>query len=344
MPLIVLAALALGGATEAEPSAPPPTVDPAKARMPALPPADLDDALDIGGSEIEAKKMASRMTVGVRVNGQGPYRFVVDSGADTSVVGERIAMGLKLPAGRRTVLNSITDTQIVDRVLVDELALGPTRVTSLELPVLKERDLGGDGMLGLDALVEQRLMLDFENRLITVDDGLTPLPRHSDEIVVTARLRKGQLILAKVSADRHKLEAVIDTGSEITIGNTALRDKLLRRGSSRFHQVAVTGVTGTTSTLEIARIDRLQIGSVVLQDVPIAFADIPPFKVFALDQKPSLLLGTDIMEKFRKVSLDFRNRKVRFQLKRCGPMGVQLRTASGHATRLSTENAAACAR
>lgn len=344
--IIAGTAMAVGASEPASggPAAPPPRVDPAAARMPSLQPAKLDDTLSIGGTEIDGKKILSRMTVNVQVNGTGPYRFVVDSGADTSVVGERIANGLRLPLGRRAILNSITDSQLVDRVLVDELQLGPTKIADLEVPVLRERDLGAEGMLGLDALVEQRLMLDFEKRLITVDDGRTPLPRYDDMIVVTARLRKGQLILTQVSAGRQRLEAVVDTGSEITIGNLALRDKLLRRNPKLFSEVEVFGVTGTSAKLQIARVDTLKIGGVILQNVPIAFADVPPFKVFGLDQKPSLLLGTDVMENFRKVSLDFHNRKVRFQLKRCGPMGVQLRTTTSHATRLLTDTPAACAR
>lgn len=345
LPLALVWAATSGATTPAatEAEAPPERVDPAKGRMPTLPPAELDDTLAIGGTEIDGRKVASRMTVQVRVNGTGPYKFVVDSGADTSVVGERIAAKLNLPAGRRTILNSITDSQLVDRVIMDELELGPTKVADLEVPVLRERDLGAEGMLGLDALVEQRLMLDFEKRLITVDDGRTPLPRHDHEIVVTARLRKGQLILTQVTAGRQRLEAVVDTGSEITIGNSALRDKLLRRNPKLFSEIEVTGVTGTTSKLQIATIERLKIGGVTLQNVPIAFADIPPFVVFGLEKKPSLLLGTDLMENFRKVSLDFRARKVRFQLKKCGATGLMLRTSRA-ASRLSSETQAVCAR
>ncbi len=328
----------LAGAS-AEPA--PQQADPERAKMAPLRPAEIDDTLAIGGTEIDGRKVASRMTVQVRVNGTGPYKFVVDSGADSSVVGERIAMNLKLPAGRRTILNSITDSQYVDRVLVDELELGPTTVSNLEVPVLRERDLGAEGMLGLDALVEQRLMLDFEKRLITVDDGRTPLPKFDDEIVVTARLRKGQLILTQVTADRQKLEAVVDTGSEITIGNTALRDKLLRKNPGQFTEVEVTGVTGTVAKLQIAYINRLQVGGIVLQNMPIAFADIPPFGVFGLDKKPALLIGTDLMEHFRKVSLDFQARKVRFQLKRCAG-GMLLRSSPGFSTRVSTESTQPC--
>lgn len=337
---LVLGAAATAG-TSSELATPPARVDAEKAKMPTLRPAELDDTLAIGGTEIDGKKVASRMTVQVHVNGTGPYKFIVDSGADSSVVGERIAADLKLPMGRRVILNSITDSSYVDRVLVDELQLGPTKVTDLEIPVLRERDLGAEGMLGLDALVEQRLMLDFEKRLITVDDGRTPLPKFEDMIVVTARLRKGQLILTQVSADRQKLEAVVDTGSEVTIGNSQLRDKLMRRYLKKFQEIEVTGVTGTTQKLQFAHIDTLKVGNVVLQNVPIAFADIPPFAVFGLDKSPALLLGTDMMENFRKVSLDFGARKVRFQLKRCKGAGMTVRTA-GTTARVSSDTPAVC--
>ena len=122
-------------------------------RMPGLPPAQFDETLAIGGEEIGARKLRSRMTVDVLVNGTGPHKFVVDSGADTSVVGERLAGKLAMPEGTPTMLHGVTESKMVDRVMVDELQLGPTATTDLELPVLDERDLGGDGMIGLDALV-----------------------------------------------------------------------------------------------------------------------------------------------------------------------------------------------
>ena len=261
----------------------------------------------------------------MRINDAGPYRFVVDSGADTSVVGQRIAKALALPPGRPAVLNSMTATTRVERVLVDSMTVGDTRVNALELPVLAERDLGGDGMIGIDGLVEQRLMLDFEKRVIKIEDASRPAPRYDGEIVVTARMRNGQLILTQARATGIIVSAVIDTGSEITIGNLALRDRLLRRGT-KFTDVEVTGVTGAKATLKIARVRELRLGPVVLGNVPLAFADVPPFAVFGLKDEPALLLGTDMMDAFRRVSLDFRARKVRFQLRRCQSQGIQFNT------------------
>lgn len=313
--------------------------------VPPLPPAVIDDALAIGGEDISARRINTRMTVEVKVNGRGPYRFLVDSGADTSVVGLRIARDLQLPLGRPVTLHGMTSSAIVDRVLVDELTLGVATINTLEIPALKEADLGGEGMVGIDALVEQRLMMDFEKRVIKAEDARLPAVRLDGEIVVRANRRRGQLILTQVRAAGLPVEAVIDTGSEVTIGNLALRNKLIKGHKDKFVTVAITGVTGVTIDLQVARIGELRVGSVTLKNVPIAFADAPPFALFGIDKQPSLLLGTDLLETFRRVSLDFRARKVRFQLRKCGTTGIMISTAPTSLMKLSSgDNREVCRR
>ena len=343
--LLALALTCSAAAAQAPQISKPRPAPPGPSTMPPLPPAVIDNKLAIGGDDINARQVETRMTVEVAVNGRGPYYFVVDSGADTSAVGLRVARDLQLPLGQPVILNAITDRNVVDRVKVASLAFGPSKISNLEVPALRETDLGGDGMIGIDALVRQRLMMDFENRVIKVEDSSLPEPHYTDEIVITARLRHGQLILTEVRASRFPLQAVIDTGSEITIGNLALRDKLLRSNrNARVWTVAATGVTGKTIDLQIGVISSLQVGSITLHDVPVAFADVPPFKVFGLADQPSLLLGTDILETFRRVSLDFAARKVRFQLRRCGSVAVSISTSPTSAlTRLSSTGNEACA-
>src|SRR5207253_10904626 len=90
-----------------------------------------------------------------------------------------------------------------------------------------------------------------------------------------------------------------------------------RGNRDKFTTVEATGVTGVTMQLQVARIAELKMGSVTLRNVPMAFADVPPFALFGLSKEPALLLGTDLLATFRRVSLDFRARKVRFQLKKC---------------------------
>jgi hypothetical protein len=84
----------------------------------------------------------------------------------------------------------------------------------------------------------------------------------------------------------------------------------------------------------MVRVAELKLGPVELQNVEIAFADIPPFTVFGMTDRPALLLGTDLMETFRRVSLDFRARKVRFQLRRCAAQGITVSTSADTVSRL----------
>ena len=99
--------------------------------VPPLPPAVFDPTLAVGGEDVKARKIETRLSVDVLVNGRGPYHFIVDSGADTSVVGLRIAHDLELPLGTPAILNAMTARNIVDRVKVDRLTVGSSTIGNL---------------------------------------------------------------------------------------------------------------------------------------------------------------------------------------------------------------------
>ena len=145
-----------------------------------LPPAVIDNNLQIGGDNVKAREVDTRLSVDVRVNERGPYHFVVDSGADTSVVGTRMAQALQLPMGTPVILNGMTGRNIVDRVKVAALTLGPTTVSDLEVPALREIDLGADGLgrlafstSGSTVSVAEDAVSPFGFKLASVNSSLT---------------------------------------------------------------------------------------------------------------------------------------------------------------------------
>lgn len=320
------AALATNAAAEPPVIGRPVPVPTIPSSMGPLPPATYDPTLQIGGANIKARKIDTRLSVAVTVNERGPFRFIVDSGADTSVIGAGLARQLELPLGTAVTVHGMTASALVDRVRVGSLSLGPATVRNLQLPALSELDLGAAGIIGLDALVEQRLLLDFDKKLIRVEDARTPVRALPGEIVVVARRRRGQLIMTGVRAVNQRLDAIIDTGSEVTIGNMALRDRLIRKRRATVRPLQMIGVTGAVLNVELAIVSELAIGPILFRDVPVAFVDAPPFALFGLSDQPALLLGTDLMEQFRKVSLDFRSRRVRFQLRRCNREELSIST------------------
>lgn len=291
---------------------PPPMAPP-----PLIPPATIDNTLEITGESIAAREIQSRMAINVQVDGQGPFRFLVDSGADRTVIGAALARRLALPPDRQVTLHGTAGTSLVQTVRIKWLQVGTSEIRDIVAPALPETFLGADGLLGIDALADQRLLLDFQARTVIIQDTRGAAGASADEIVVTARRRNGQLILTRVKAGRQELYAVIDSGSEVTMGNSALRAKIFSSHQPpRSSPVTLISVTGQSVTADMVVLPSLDIGAVHMQNVPVAFADVPPFELFGLANQPAILLGSDVLQTFQRVSLDFRHRKVRFRLRR----------------------------
>lgn len=270
---------------------------------------------------------AARMTVPVRIGTAGPFRFLIDTGAQATVVSSDIATRLALPSDRAAVVLSVAGSLPVQTVLIDELGLGRRSYYSLVAPVLQRRDIGADGIVGIDGLQDQRVTIDFRKGLIAVSDA----PRRGGdagyEIVVTARSRLGQLIMTDALVDGVRTAVVIDTGAETTIGNQALLAAMGRR-QSRLQQTALVSVTGQQVAATVAPAGELQIHGITLRNVAIAFTDAPPFASLKLDRKPALLLGMRELRAFPRLAIDFRRRQILFDLPDAGP-GAGLETWGG---------------
>lgn len=309
--LSCLLALALSSAGTAQAPAPPP-------EPPLIPPATIDDTLEVTGEQVAALPVRTRMTVAVTIGAHGPFRFIVDSGADRSVIGAALARELALPGEGRVTLHSMAGTSQVDTVRLEGLRVGSSLIPPISAPALPERFVGAQGLLGIDALADQRLLMDFDRKTIVIQDSSRPAPSipGSQEIVVTARRRHGQLILTQAVAGGRSLYAVIDSGSDISIGNSALRRRIFAsRHPPPATTIKLTSVTGEEILAELLVLPELRIGGIILSNVPMAFVDAPPFALFGIARQPAILLGTDVLQAFRRVSLDFHNRKVRFALR-----------------------------
>jgi predicted aspartyl protease len=284
---------------------------------PTIPPATIDNSLEVVGESLAAEQRRSRLFVDVKVNGRGPYSFLVDSGADRSVIGEGLAERLALPKDAIVTVRGMAGTAQVSTVLIETLDIGSSRIDTIIAPALPEKFIGAQGIIGIDALADQRLLLDFDAKTVVIQDSRRPQVTEEGEIVVTARRRKGQLILTQASVDGDRTYAVIDTGSELSIGNSAMLKRIIGgRSKPPMQTITLVSVTGESFTADVALIHELRIGGVLMQNVQVAFTDAPPFGLFGLDKQPAILLGTDLLKSFRRLSLDFRNRKVRFVLRR----------------------------
>jgi hypothetical protein len=72
---------------------------------------------------------------------------------------------------------------------------------------------------------------------------------------------------------------------------------------------------------------ELDIGGVTLKNLAIVFADAHTFRQLKLDRKPALLLGMNAIRAFKKVSIDFANRKFKVVLPETSALEVQFASA-----------------
>lgn len=254
-----------------------------------------------------------RMTVEVNVAGRGPYRFIVDTGAERTVISSELAQSLGLNPGNQLTVASVSEVSRVPSVLIPEMEVGRRTLAGIEAPALSERHLGAQGMLGVDSLRSQRVVFDFTRRELTLSPSQLAEERNlPGEIVVRGRTRLGRMVITNAMVDGQRVTVIIDTGSQVTLGNSVLRSRLesnRRLGETR--TVSLTGVTGDLVTAEYTRTRRVQIGGVLINDLPIGFSDVRLFSLLGVGNRPAILLGMDALRLFGRVSIDFANRRVR---------------------------------
>ncbi len=266
---------------------------------------------------------SDRMTVPVRINGSQPYDFVVDTGAERTVIASDLARSLALEAGPKLSLATITGPAIAESFLIENLAMNTINVEMIEAPGLDRGNLGAYGLLGIDSLEDHKLILDFKRQIMDVlasPRKARPGKLEAGMIIVTAKRKAGRMILSNAEIGGVKVDIILDTGAQSSMGNHALRERMRRR-DRRFDYVPVMlrSVTGDMLPGEFTQIKAIKIGGVDINDLPMTFADNYAFKALKLDKKPAILLGMDAMKLFDRILIDFTNRRVGFDL----PKGAQ---------------------
>ncbi|KAF0176689.1 MAG: peptidase A2A, partial [Caulobacteraceae bacterium] len=119
-----------------------------------------------------------RIMAPVWLNGQGPFLFIVDTGANRTVLAPETARALGIDANgaARAVVHGVTGSESAPLARVRELRVGRIVRRDVEMPVVSSRiHAAADGMLGADNLAGTRLTVDFRrNRIDIAEAG--PMP------------------------------------------------------------------------------------------------------------------------------------------------------------------------
>ncbi|GAA4050399.1 aspartyl protease family protein [Parerythrobacter jejuensis] len=274
----------------------------------ATPAPDAQEDADV----IQARQdRYERLTVPVTIDGEGPYRFMIDTGSQATVVTRRISDVVHMPSLGRATLVAMGSRREVEMVQLNGLEFAGRLFDNLEAPLLDAGNIGADGILGLDSLQDLRVLIDFREERMTVADAGSLGGNRGYEIVVRARRKLGQMIITNARVDGVKTAVIIDTGAQNTVGNQALRNRLRARTGAQVQSTDVNGVL-VTGNLAIAR--KMQIDGLELSNVPISYAESPAFEALGLEKQPTVILGMRNLRNFDRVAIDFASRRILFDL------------------------------
>ena len=287
------------------------------AGLPSIPPPSAPPTPPDSDRTLAAKAdLSLRMTAPVTVNGQGPYQFVVDTGANRSVISRELAAALKLPSAASAPLHSVAGMEMVETVKVEHLAVSGLEVPGAQIPVLPANRLGADGLLGVDGLGGRRLIMNFHQKTLTITAN-EPKPRREALLIeIPAKRRFGQLMIIDASIEQTPIVAFLDSGAQSTVGNLALYDRV--RDSAEVlaprQETLILSATDQTAVGLIGTVPGLRIGRLTIETTRGAFANLHAFEIWDLIKRPAILLGMDVLRHFEWVEMDYARSVVGFRL------------------------------
>lgn len=260
-----------------------------------------------------------RMAVPVKIGDNGPFSFLVDTGAERTVISRELAQRLALVEGEKLRLATISGPMTAPSFKVAALAMTNLTLAPFDAPALYGSHIGAAGLLGVDMLQGRRVLIDFRKEEMHIGESRRrsrPIIRDDDAIVVTARNLAGRLILSDARIGGQKVDVIVDTGAQTSIGNMALMRLVRDKRQHRFDFVPsnLTGVNGETIVGQRTVLRRVTIEGIDVNDLTISFADSHAFGALGLKDRPAMLLGMDGLRLFDRVEIDYANKRIIFDL------------------------------
>lgn len=247
-----------------------------------------------------------RIWAPVYLNGKGPYRLVLDTGASSSAIIAEVATELGLPPTGAIRLHGVTGSATVGFVTVNTLIVGDMESQHQMLPIVPDALGGADGVLGTQGLQDRRIYIDFRHDRITIkyshgtraDYGFAtiPLTRTANGLLETTAFVRGI-----------RVKAIIDTGGQASVANPALLKAL--QAKSRYTHLTSGTITGATDDVQLSQDSSLppvNIGPVTIQSSYISFCDLDIFQRWHMTDEPAMLIGIDTLGLLDEMVLDFR--------------------------------------
>jgi predicted aspartyl protease len=260
------------------------------------------------------------IVVETRLNGRGPFRFVIDTGASISVVYEsaRESAGIEVIPNLQVRVLGMTGSGLFPLGQVDEIRVGDepwrdARVALMPRPAISAERI--DGILGVDFLSRYAVLSSQQERVLR----LYPRELVADDVylgwerIVLRELRVGDgnvaVFVFDMYIDGEHIPTVFDLGATVNVMNRrAARalDIFVRRprNISEIH-----GVSGSMEVLAVLQVWRLWINKSLWRNRTFMVGEFPVFEALGLSRQPAAIAGTDLFGR-RDFIIDFARQRL----------------------------------
>lgn len=251
-----------------------------------------------------------RIITMVYVNGQGPFRFFVDTGANRCALSAGLAARVNAtPAGMGDV-NGVTGVIPAPMVTLDSLRCGAFELRGQSVPILTDDlILPADGMLGMDRFAGLRL--EFENQSRTMIVKRSGRGAWDDAFSMPADIRFGQLVSAKAKIGAATVTVVFDTGAELGLANEAMR-RLLDRPAPDLKRMKLTNAAAPVFVEDSVLIPSMRLPNCEFKNIAAYVGDFHIFKIWNLLDTPAILLGMGALGVVDRFAIDYGRREMQF--------------------------------
>jgi predicted aspartyl protease len=238
-----------------------------------------------------------RIVAPVMINGQGPFRLVLDTGASHTTISPELAATLGLTEAEQTpvMLNGVTGAEIVSAVTLDRVQAGDLVIEGARAPVVRSDIMAGaDGILGVAGLKRERISVDFRKDRISISRSRGHRTA-ADMLRIPAQRVEGGLLMV-----------MAQIGAERSLGNPALLAALGKRG--KLYAPRLTNVFGTTAAViqgELRAIPPVTLGAATISQIDLVFGNFHIFDIWDLNEGPAMLIGMDVLGTARQLIIDF---------------------------------------
>ena len=251
-----------------------------------------------------------RIWAPVYLNQQGPFRLVLDTGANRSAVTPTVAeaLGVQARTTATAQVRGVTGITVAPMIRVSTMEIGDLLLQNVLLPVVPDVFGGAEGVLGNEGLRDKRIVIDFKRDFISIKRSGRERPGEDFE-TLPITMSRDHLLAIDVLVGRVRAKAIIDTGAPDSLGNAALL-KALKRQAEDEPSTEIVGVTLDVEYGSRVRMPTIQMQNVKIRGAVLTFSDVYIFKHWRMTSQPTIMLGMDVLGVLDQIIIDYRTREL----------------------------------